>query len=204
MKRTMTIAITLFASVSAAAQAPVVGPATCEAERAVYEMTAPDTDDIWRIALVPARNMASIASDLYLKLTTPLRDYWFTFSVSQGYSGISIFPVTDPAAEGGPRDLLGPPFGANADGITAPDIMSDLRFLSLDADLVVFFEPPLSGEAAPPYIMLPELGRALWYDSAALTGDDNAERDPMPRGVFKRTQCLVAPHRPVGPSGRPG
>jgi hypothetical protein len=67
------------------AQAPVVGTATCEAERAVYEMTAPDTDEVWRIGLVPARNMASIASDLYLKLTTPQRDYWFTFSVSQGY-----------------------------------------------------------------------------------------------------------------------
>ena len=91
------------------AQAPVIGPATCEAERAVYEMTAPDTEEVWRIGLVPARNMASIASDLYLKLTTPQRDYWFTFSVSQGYSGITVFPVTDPYADSGPRDLLGPP-----------------------------------------------------------------------------------------------
>src|SRR5690606_41694053 len=86
-------------------QAPVVGPATCEAERAVYEMTATDTEEVWRIGLVPARNMASIASDLYLKLTTPQRDYWFTFSVSQGYSGISVFPVTYPYADDGPREI---------------------------------------------------------------------------------------------------
>lgn len=184
---------------AALAQAPVVGPATCEAERAVYEMTAPDTDEVWRIALVPARSPAGIASDLYLKLTTPQRDYWFAFSVSQGYSGVSVFPVADPDGEGGPRDLLAPPFGANADGAADPDILNALRFLSLDADLNVAFEPPVSGEEAPPYLMLPELGRALWYDAAALSGDPTADRDPMPRGVFKRAACLVAPRPPAGP-----
>ena len=193
-----TLTVILF-PVAAMAQTPVVGPATCEAERAVYEMTAPDTDEVWRIGLVPARNMASIASDLYLKLTTPQRDYWFTFSVSQGYSGISVFPVTDPYADGGPRDLLGPPFGANADGVTDPDILGALRFFTLDAELNIAFEPPMSGEDAPPYIMLPEIGRALWYDAAALTEDGAAARDPMPRGVFRRTQCLVAPHPTAGP-----
>lgn len=193
-----TLTVILF-PVAAMAQAPVIGPATCEAERAVYEMTAPDTDEVWRIGLVPARNMASIASDLYLKLTTPQRDYWFTFSVSQGYSGISVFPVTDPYADDGPRDLLGPPFGANADGVTDPDILNALRFLTLDAELNIAFEPPMSGEDAPPHIMLPEIGRALWYDAAALTDDEAADRDPMPRGVFRRTQCLVAPHPQAGP-----
>ena len=40
---------------------------------------------------------------------------------------------------------------------------------------------------------------AFWYDAAALTDDAGAERDPMPRGVFRRTQCLVAPHPAAGP-----
>ena len=199
MTRLLTAAALCLLPLPALAQAPVAGPARCEAERAVYEMTAPDTDEIWRIGLVPARNMASIASDLYLKLTTPQRDYWFTFSVSQGYSGISVFPVTDPYADSGPRDLLGPPFGANADGVTDRDILGALRFLTLDAELNIAFEPPMSGEDAAPYIMLPEIGRALWYDAAALTEDETADRDPMPRGVFRRTQCLVAPHPTAGP-----
>ena len=198
MNRLFSTLIVILFPVAALAQAPVVGPATCEAERAVYEMTALDTEEVWRIGLVPARNMVSIASDLYLKLTTPQRDYWFTFSVSQGYSGISVYPVTDPYADSGPRDLLGPPFGANADGVTDPDILNALRFLTLDAELNIAFEPPMSGEDAPPYIMLPELGRALWYDAAALTDDEAADRDPMPRGVFRRTQCLVAPHPQAG------
>lgn len=175
-------------------QASAAPPAFCESERAVYEMTAPDTDEVWRLSLVPAQNMASIASDLYLKLTTPQRDYWFTFSVSQGYSGISIFPVTDPYAPDGPRDLLGPPFGANAQAQNTEDIVGSLRFLSFDADLNVAFEPPMSGEEAPPFIMLPEIGLALWYDAAALTDDPAADRDPIPRGMFKHSQYLVAPH----------
>lgn len=198
MTRLLTAAALFLLPLAALAQGPVVGPATCEAERAVYEMTAPDTDDVWRIGLVPARNMASIASDLYLKLTTPRRDYWFTFSVSQGYAGISVFPVTDPYAEGGPRDLLGSPFGANPNGVTDPDILNALHFFTLDAELNIAFEPPMSGEEAPPYIMLPEIGRALWYDAAALTDDETADRDPMPRGVFRRTGCLVAPHPQAG------
>lgn len=199
MNRLISTSTVILFPVAAMAQAPVIGPATCEAERAVYEMTAPDAEEVWRIGFVPARNMASIASDLYLRLTTPQRDYWFTFSVSQGYSGISVFPVTDPYTESGPLDLLGPPFGANADGVTDPDILSALRFLTLDAELNIAFEPPMSGEEAPPYIMLPEIGRALWYDAATLTDDETADRDPMPRGVFRRMQCLVVPHPPAGP-----
>ncbi|WP_116653819.1 hypothetical protein [Pelagibacterium sediminicola] len=199
MNRISVVAALCLLPLPAPAQAPVAGPASCEVERAVYEMTAPDTDEIWRIGLVPARHVASIASDLYLKLTTPQRDYWFTFSVSQGYSGISVFPVSDPYAEDGPHDLLGPPFGANPKGITDPDVLGALRFLTLDTEFNVAFVPPMSGEDAPPYIMLPEIGRALWYDAAALTEDETADRDPMPRGIFKRTQCLAAPHPQAGP-----
>lgn len=199
MKRLLVTTLLCIVPSTALAQAPVIGPAICEAERAVYEMTAPETDEVWIIGLVPSRNMASIASNLYLKLTTPQRDYWFTFSVSQGYSGISVFPVTDPYADGGPRDLLGPPFGTDPNGVTEPDILNALRFIALDGDLNADFEPPMSGDEAPPYIILPEIGRALWYDAAAMTDDPSADRDPMPRGVFKRTACLVAPHRSAGP-----
>lgn len=184
---------------AASADGPVVGPATCPVERAIYAMTTPGSDDTWRLALVPARRTASIASDLYLKLVTPRRAYWFTFSVSQGYSGMSVFPVTDPYAEDGAHDLLGPPFGASPDGADDPFILSTLRFLSFDEELKVFVEPPMRGEEAPPFIMLPETGLALWYHAAALTGDGDAARDPMPRGMFKRTECRVPPPPEAGP-----
>lgn len=177
--------------------APVAGPATCPAERGVYELRVPDSADVWRIELVPAQNTRSIASDLYLKLITQVRTYWFKFEVSQGYSGISVLPVTDPYSKGGSKDLLGPPFGDNPEGTSEIDVLSALRFLAFDETLNVLFEPPVSGDEAPPLMMLPEIGRALWYDTAALTDAPGADRDPMPRGMFKRTGCLVAPHRPI-------
>lgn len=177
--------------------APIVGPATCPAERAVYELRVSDSEDVWRIELVPAQNTRSIASDLYLKLVTPVRTYWFKFEVSQGYSGISILPVTDPYSDTGSRDLLGPPFGDNLDGTQEPDVLSTLRFLVFDESLTVLFEPPVSGDDAPAFIMLPEIGQTLWYNTTALTDAVGADRDPMPRGMFKRTGCLVAPHRPI-------
>lgn len=160
------------------------GADTCPAERAVYEMRANDSEDIWRLSLVPARHMASVASNLYLRLTTPQRDYWFTFSAAQGYGGISILPVTDPYIEPGPRSLL------DGDG---DDIVGWLRFLALDADLGIAVVAPSRGDEAAPYIILPEIGVGLWYDPAAFTDAPGVVRDVMPRGVFKRSACLVAP-----------
>lgn len=171
----------------------------CPAERAVYELRVPDSEEIWKLDLIPARNMASIASDLYLRLVTPQRDYWFTFSVAQGYGGISVLPVTNPYQAPGPRDLLSAPYGDNPDGATGEEVGGWLRFLSLDADLNVAFDPPIRGGAAPPYILLPELGLGLWYAAAAFTDDPAADRDPMPVGVFRRSACLVAPPPPALP-----
>jgi hypothetical protein len=172
-----------FVAISLPAQAQAV-PTACPAERAVYEMRTGDSDDVWRLDLVPARNMASVASDLYLRLATPERDYWFTFSVAQGYGGISILPITDPYVEPGPRSLLDDDDDA---------IVGWLRFLALDANLDIPDDPPNRGEEAPAYIILPEIGVGIWYDPAAFTGEAGVVRDTMPRGVFRRSACLVAP-----------
>ena len=174
---------------------PNIGLATCPAERAVYELKW--EDEAFRAAFIPARNQASIASDLYYRLTTPQRTYWFKFNVSQGYSGITLLPVTDPyhaeAATNGPRDLLGPPYGDNKDAAVATYVLVSLRFYALDAELNFLFEPPMRGEDAPAYVMTPEIGLTLWYDPAAISEDKTADRDPMPRGLFRRIACLVAP-----------
>jgi hypothetical protein len=168
----------------------------CPAERAVYELRVPDSDEVWKLNLIPAPTMASIASDLYLHLVTPQRDYWFTFSVAQGYGGISILPVTDPYEASGPRDLLAAPFGDDSDGATDEEVGGWLRFLSLDADLNVVVDQPMRGDAAAAYILLPELGLGLWYAAAAFTDDPTADHDRMPVGVFRRSACLVVPPPP--------
>lgn len=200
MKRILATILCL-APMPVLADGPIVGLATCNAEHAIYELTGrgPDVDDVWRISFFPTQERVSIASDLYLRLTTTQRHYWFTFSVSQGYSGISVFPVTDPSIKGGGRDLLGPPFGDNLEAGVEDDVLGTLRFISLDSDLRAFYEPPVAGEEAPPYIMLPDLGLSLWYYTDALTDEPFAERDPMPRGAFRLADCLVAPNPSVNP-----
>lgn len=197
--RLAVLAAMLAASLSAQAQPVVLDPDPCPVERAVYELRVPDSEGAWRLGLVPAKTMASMASDLYLRLTTPQRDYWFTFRVSQGYGGISVFPVTDPYNAAGPRNLLAEPYGDNPDGATDEEIGGWLRFLSLDASLAVAFDPPMKGDEAPAFIMLPELGQGLWYAAAAFTDDPAADRDPMPVGLFQLSGCLVVPPAPAGP-----
>lgn len=180
-------------AVPVAAETAVAG--SCPAERALYELRDAESEEAWKLRLVPARNMASIASDLYLNLVTPQRSYWFTFSVSQGYGGISILPVSDPHIEPGPRDLLSGPEGE----ARMEEIGGFLRFLAFDAALGIANDPPNRGDEAPRHILLPELGQGLWYSAAAFTDDPAADRDPMPRGLFRQSGCLAAP----GPQALP-
>ncbi|MFW8566836.1 hypothetical protein [Orrella sp. 11846] len=142
----------------------------------------------------------TIASDLYVQLDSPEQNtYWFTFNVSQGYGGISVFPVTDPYQADGPRDLLGNPFGDNPKGSTSSDVFGALRALPMDESRTVLFEPPMRTDPAPPYWMFPELGRVLCYEPGALSDNPRIEREGMPRGAFKLVKCLPQPHPEANP-----
>lgn len=167
---------------------PALAADTCPAERALYALEG--DEGRYELGFVPAQNYASIASDLYLFLTTPQRTYWFTFSVSNGYSGMTLLPVSDPtradARPDGPKDLL----ELGSDEPADVDVLRALRFYALDADFTFWEAPPNAGENAPDLIMMPEIGLALWYSAASLTDDPAADRDPMPRGVFEPDVCL--------------
>ena len=169
----------------------------CPAERALYELET--EEGRLEIGFAQARNYASIASDLYLFLTTTQRTYWFTFSVSNGYSGMTLLPVTDPtradAEPDGPRELLD--LGSNDEAVQ--DALRALRFYAMDEDFTFWFEPPMAGEPAPAYIMVPEIGLALWYGAGALTDDPAADRDPVPRGIFQPAVCRGATPPPAWP-----
>lgn len=166
--------------------------AECPAERAVYTMHSEDDGD-FRAQFIPTLHMASAASDLYFKLTTPQRSYWFGFSASNGYGGVALMPISDPYAESaredGPRDLLGTPETPEEENDMMRQVAA-LRFIALGDDLMETADPPSSGDDAPPYLMMPEIGTSLWYGPLALTEDPEAQRDPMPRGVFKLAECL--------------
>lgn len=168
----------------------------CPAEQAVYRLQTEDGP--LEMGFLQAANFASVASDLYLYLTTSQRTYWFSFSVSNGYSGITLVPVSDPGAEeareSGPRALLERDFGDEA---ILADIWKSLRFYALDADMTFQFGPPVSGGQAPAYMMVPEIGLPLWYSPQALTEDKTALRDSIPRGIFQFDSCLPEPRAPV-------
>lgn len=83
-------------------------PPSCPVEQAQYRMTVPGQSGEWQLAFVPARHMAGGASDLYLRLTTSQRDYWFTFSMAQGYGGISVLPVSVPGPGVDPHPIVNP------------------------------------------------------------------------------------------------
>lgn len=169
----------------------------CPAERALYELET--EEGRLEIGFAQARNYASIASDLYLFLTTTQRTYWFTFSVSNGYSGMTLLPVTDPtradAEPDGPKELL----DLGSDDEAVQDALRALRFYALDEDFTFWFEPPRAGEPAPAYIMVPEIGLALWYGAGTLTDDPAADRDPVPRGIFQPAVCRGANPPPPWP-----
>lgn len=189
MRIWLLFALTLALPVALAG--PVRAADACPAERAIYELV--DEESRFEIGFQRSRNYASIASDLYMYLTTPQRTYWFTFSVSNGYSGITLIPVTDPtradAVPDGPRELI----ALGSDDPQDLDALRSLRFYALDEDFTFWFEPPNEGQAAPAYVMVPEMGLGLWYGPGRLTDDDTADRDPMPRGVFKPDLCRDEP-----------
>ncbi len=174
-----------------AGASPTTGAQTCKVEQARYRMIVPEEDGQWDLQFVPARHMAGPASDLYLRLTTPQRDYWFTLNMSLGYGGLSVMPVDVPVPGRDPDDLAVPAEDGSDEGLDA-EVLATLRFLAFDGDFTVANNPPLASEPAPQAIMLPELGVTLWYSPGALTKDPAAERDPMPRGLFRLVGCGAA------------
>lgn len=154
----------------------------CPAERAVYTLNG---DPAFSAGFIPSQHFASMASDLYFRVTTPQRTYWFTFGVSNGYSGISLGPVGSPyiAADGDPNNG---PVDLDAGELNYPY----MRIYPMDLDWRVHDDPPNKGDTAPEVMFAPELGQVLWYAPRALTTDTTAMRDPMDRGVFRRTGCL--------------
>lgn len=162
----------------------------CPANRAIYRFE--EQGLVFEVRFVEANKFANIASDLYLRLTTPNQQYWFNFNVSNGYSGITLHPVSNPydeaARQDGPRELH-----LDYAEDLADEILISLRFYPMDENLHFLHEPPVSISPAPAFIAMPEIGLSLWYNAHLLTEASELDRDPMPRGIFRLTECSNAP-----------
>ena len=191
MKRYVITLLAALISPAAAEAQPEVVLADCPAERSEYTLVT--EGDEFTITLIPARTRAGFSSDLYLRLTTPQRDYWFVFEVAASQGNITLGPVGDPyasdARETGPANTI-EAFRSRWPDAPMDELLSLLRFYALDAELGFTLAQPQQGQPAPAWLLMPELNTALWYHLPALTDDPGAERDPMPRGIFRLTACL--------------
>ncbi len=162
----------------------------CPAERALYEHAG---DPRITAGFIPSRHFTSMASDLYFRVTTTQRTYWFTVQISNGYGGASLLAVGDPyiAADGDPDN--GPVELGVADGFEHA-----MGFHPLDEKLAIAGVPQ-RGDMAPPVIFTPDLGLVMWYAPRAITQDPMAERDEMDRGAFKLARCLDRAAPPAYP-----
>lgn len=187
--RFASIAFGMLMAFPSSAQVVILGPEICPAERSVYKLKTQDGAEVFKISFIPTDAAPTLSSDLYLKLETPQRAYWFTFTEAQGYGGISIWPVSDPHAAPGPKELL----AGDVNETIRDEVLSYIRFMSFDKDLGLISSPPQQGADGPEHILLPELGLGLWYSASAFTIDTAADRDPMPPGFFTRSGCVVVP-----------
>jgi len=163
----------------------------CPAERAIYTLKS---DPAFTAGFIPAEHFASMASDLYFWIKSPQRTYWFTFSISNGYGGISLGPIGDPyvAADGDPDNG---PVTLDAGELNRPY----MRVYPMRKDWMVLDNPPSSGDPAPDVMFTPEIGTVLWYAPRAISTDQTAMRDPMDRGVFLRSGCMAQAAKPGYP-----
>jgi hypothetical protein len=58
---------------------------------------------------------------------------------------------------------------------------------------------PSTGDPAPAWLLVPDLGPALWYGPGDLTDQPVSERERMPRAFFRRSGCLDEPPAPAWP-----
>jgi len=150
--------------------------AKCTAEHAHYVQAGGGE---FTAGFARAGKYGTAASDLFFVVRSKSHAYWFRFNVANGYGGISIEPISNPASsrpEEGPLPLL-------PEGDDRPPI----AFIPYTAGLRALDNPPQAGEAPPPVIVLPDLGSVLWYDAAAL--GSKKERELMSRSAFRLAGC---------------
>lgn len=164
--------------------------AGCPAERARYRQA---DGHGFTAAFIAAGSYGTAASNLFFVVRSRGGSHWFRFQVANGYGGIFLEAITDPATsnpDDGPQPL-DTSSGRGPDERTA----RGNAFILYRANLTEIENPPQAGDNAPPVIVLPDLGARLWYDTSA-----SASRLSMSRAAFRLTGCAKAdkPKRPRG------
>jgi hypothetical protein len=167
--------------------AAVPAPPACPIERAVYRL---DGAPQFTAGFARQDRRDSGVSDLVLWLKTPKRTYWFGFVSPNGYGGTYLLPELDPRvsvrlSDDGERDA--------AKRMEPPDPLN-IAFDAFRPDLSAFRSPPRSSDRPPALLFARGLGPSLWYGPSTLAGgDEKAEQESMPIGLFKAAGCGGSP-----------
>ena len=118
--------------------------------------------DGFRAQFAPAGRFGGVGSDLFFVVRSRTQAFWFRFTVANGYGGVGLEPIEDPAKadEDGPRPLRA---GEN-------EPAHGLSFLAYRADMRVLHNPPMAATPAPRVLVLPSLPLALWYEPKTVGG----------------------------------
>lgn len=174
----------------------------CPIDRMVYRMQgAPEFTAGFTRKKIPHQ----MYSDLVWWLKTPKRTYWFEFGSPNGYGGTYISAGEDP-------EITWREFKAEQEAMDRPDYVEPpeqpaaepdyepvaVPWDAFDARLVAFGDPPTSRDRAPARIFARALGRELWYSPVGLSGgDESAEQESMPIGMFEPARCAKAAAGPA-------
>ena len=168
--------------------AAVPTPPACPIERAVYRLHGAP---IFAAGFARHDHRNASASDLAFWLKTPARIYWFSFGSPNGYGGTFISPALDPRRSARMSDDR---LYEALDRLKAVEEPVSLGFHAFDSGLGALVHPPASGGSPPALILVPDLGRSLWYSPVALAGGDATARDEaMPTGFFEPAGCAGPP-----------
>lgn len=164
--------------------AAVPTPPACPIESAVYRLRGAPTFTAG-FARQDRRN--TLVSDLAFWVRTPARTYWFTFGSPNGYGGTFISPGLDPRRA---RAMSDDEEYEARQRLKAVEEPVSLGFHAFDGELDHFGNAPVRDNAPPALLLVPDLGRTLWYSPVALAGGDETARDEsMPTGFFEPAGC---------------
>jgi hypothetical protein len=111
----------------------------------------------------------------YVQSGATKRKYWFLFDAGSGRY-INMLPTMDVMQPGWrPR---GP------DEREQTPVRGDMHYFPVDAKMGISLAIPKAGDAAPAYILLPDLQEVMWYDMA-----DPMKREAAPLAFFKLAGC---------------
>ena len=114
-------------------------------------------------------------SDVALRVVVDGRPFWFMFDESGASGDVSLVRTTDPSSPGWrPPSLSGPNLS-----------LTEASYYRMDADLNIRSDAPRAGDAAPAYILAPDLAEVIANDPGA--AKDSRVR--MPKALFKMTYC---------------